>query len=745
MRADLHDELATPAGIGRVPTLDAAATQQLARVTWPASRLGEALEQLARHAGLPLRDAAALLPPASAAVSPAQTERWLDWAAARLDVELEAVDAALPELDALLAAGGPALLRWTDSAGVTGFVLLLGAGPGGLRVPGAGRRGLRVLAPDLRVRRCGRGTLRQALCWSLEATLKPELDALLDQAGVPPRRRARVQAALLHDRLSTQRVQAGWLLRLPPRAPAWVQLRQARLPRRVLLMGVALAALYGLEMGAWTLIGDGVLDGRLDRGWLAAWLLLLLAMLPLQLLAGWFNGSFALGAARLLKARLLAGALRLSPDAVRQQGVGGLLGRVIESQALESLALGGALAVGVGLLELAAAGWVLAQGAAPLAHGLALLGWLGVTVALLARWWHRQRAWTLSRLAMTHALIEQMVGHRTRLAQERAPRRDAHDDAALHGYLQRSAAMDAAAVPLHTLLPSGWIVLALAVLAPAFAAGPGGAGSPASASAAALAITLGGVLLAQRALGSLASGLASLGRAVVAWQQVAELFHAGAGADAPGAWMETPPPAPALVDAQDLRYAHPGGGAPVLQGLNLRIAPGDRLLLQGASGSGKSTLAALLTGLRQPQSGLLLMQGLDAPTLGAQWQALATAAPQFHENHVLSGSLAFNLLMGRQWPAGPAALAEAQAVCEALGLDDLLQRMPAGLHQRIGETGWQLSHGERSRLFLARALLQGAPLTVLDESFAALDPETLARCLRAVRQRTQTLLVIAHP
>ena len=125
--------------------------------------------------------------------------------------------------------------------------------------------------------------------------------------------------------------------------------------------------------------------------------------------------------------------------------------------------------------------------------------------------------------------------------------------------------------------------------------------------------------------------------------------------------------------------------------------------------------------------------------------SLATTAPQFHENHVLSGSVAFNLLMGRQWPAGPAALAEAQSVCDALGLGELLQRMPAGLHQRIGETGWQLSHGERSRLFLARALLQGAPLTVLDESFAALDPETLARCLRAVQQRTQTLVVIAHP
>ena len=729
MKPASPSELHLNAGAARVPTLDARATTQLALLSWPASRLGEALELLAQRAGLRPRAAQGLVPPADAGVSPVQTERWLDWAASQLDIEIEAVDSPVPELGALLDRGGPALLRWTDLAGVTRFLLLLGA-------DGRAGRGVKLLTPDLRLQRGDREVLRQALCWSLEAPHGPEIDALLDQAGVPARRRARVQAALLQDRLATRRVHAGWLLRLPPRASAWAQLRQARLPQRVLMMVAAMAALYGLEIGAWSLIGEGVLDGRLDRGWLAAWLLLLLAMLPLQLLGGWFNGSFALGAARLLKARLLAGALRMDPDVVRRQGVGGLLGRVIESQALESLALGGALAVLVGLLEFAFAGWVLAQGAAPLAHGLALLGWLGVTMALSWRWWRRQRAWTLARLAITHELIEQMVGHRTRLAQERPQRRDLRDDATLHGYLQQSAAMDGTAVPLQTVLPSGWIVLALALLAPVFAGG--------HATAAALAVSLGGVLLAQRALGSLASGLGSLGRAVIAWQQVAELYHAGAQADVPGAWLDVPPAAAALVDAQGLCFAHPGG-VPVLQGVDLRLLPGDRVLLEGVSGSGKSTLAALLTGLRQPRSGLLLMQGLDAPTLGTQWQALATTAPQFHENHVLSGTVAFNLLMGRQWPAGPALLAEAQAVCDALGLGDLLQRMPGGLHQRIGETGWQLSHGERSRLFLARALLQGAPLTVLDESFAALDPETLARCLRAVQQRTQTLVVIAHP
>jgi len=68
----------------------------------------------------------------------------------------------------------------------------------------------------------------------------------------------------------------------------------------------------------------------------------------------------------------------------------------------------------------------------------------------------------------------------------------------------------------------------------------------------------------------------------------------------------------------------------------------------------------------------------------------------------------------------------------------------AGLLQMVGETGWQLSHGERSRLYIARALLQDADLVVLDESFAALDPVNLQHALACVVKRARSLLVIAH-
>src|SRR5207245_8336456 len=121
----------------------------------------------------------------------------------------------------------------------------------------------------------------------------------------------------------------------------------------------------------------------------------------------------------------------------------------------------------------------------------------------------------------------------------------------------------------------------------------------------------------------------------------------------------------------------------------------------------KSTLASLLAGHRAPDSGLLLLNGLDAGTVGTRsWRRRVALVPQFHDNHIFVGTLAFNLLMGRRWPPTRDDLEQARTVCEQLGLGPLLERMPLGLYQPVGESGWQLSHGERSRVYAARAVLQ---------------------------------------
>jgi ATP-binding cassette subfamily B protein len=141
----------------------------------------------------------------------------------------------------------------------------------------------------------------------------------------------------------------------------------------------------------------------------------------------------------------------------------------------------------------------------------------------------------------------------------------------------------------------------------------------------------------------------------------------------------------------------------------------------------------------------VLVDGVDRATTGAAgWRRHVVMAPQAHDNYLVAGSLAFNLLMGRRWPAESRDLEEAEAVCRELGLADLLDRLPSGLNQIVGETGWQLSQGERVRVFLARALLQKPDLLILDESFSALDAENVERAMRCVLSRSTGVLAIAH-
>lgn len=702
-------------------------------VAWSPAQLGDGLHALAQFSGLYTGNGTDNASPAALAADQlADIDRWLSWASNRLNLEAESVDTPLSQVDTLLRQAGPAVLQITQDSQPQ-FLLLLKHRFGSVH----------LLAPDLSSHRYPVAELRAALCAPYEAPLSAELDRLLTLAEVPNRQLGKVKALLLQERLAGTAIGGCWLLRLPPACPFWQQLTQARLPQRVLLLLAVFTLAYGLEIINWRLIGQAAINGELDLGWFYAWVLLALSLIPLHLLGSWLDASFALAMARILKKRLLAGALRLDLEFAKSQGAGQLLGRVMESQALEALALNGGFSVLVAAIELVFAGWILAHGAGGYAHLLLLLAWLTVTLALCARYFQRLRHWTRARLDMTQALVERMVGHRTCLAQESAQRRIQQEDQTLQQYLQHSLAIDQAAAPIVGGLARAWLLVGLLGMAPAFIAG--------TASTSSLAISLGGLLLANRALLGIASGLTALARAAIAWTSVSMLFHAATTADTPQTFLATTPKparspaATKLIDASDLVFRYPGQSEPVLRGLNLTLYKGERILLEGASGGGKSTLAGLLVGLRQPDSGLLLLNGLDRHTLGDSWHQLATEAPQFHENHILTGTLAFNLLMGRNWPASEDDLNKAQTLCVDLGLGPLLERMPAGLMQRVGETGWQLSHGERSRIFLARALLQNAPLTILDESFAALDPESLEKCLACVFKQVQTLVVIAHP
>ncbi len=492
----------------------------------------------------------------------------------------------------------------------------------------------------------------------------------------------------------------------------------SRLPRLAALFVLAYAIDYALFVLSWWFLGRGVLETPIDSRYLYAWALTLLSMLPFRMLSTWAAGAIAVSAGEFLKKRLLTGSMQLDPDELRSDGAGRHLSRVFESEAVETLALTGGLLSFAASIEILVALGIVILGARAALEGALLAAILLAFGFMTRRYFEERRRWTDHRLEMSHDLVEKMVGHRTRLAQERPEEWHLLEEKALAAYEDFSRRTDRLYSWIQAI-PRIWLPLGILGLA---AARP---------DLERLAVGLGGAILAFRALAKLADGFSDLADAAIAWKRVSPLFHAAARVPLP---IE---PAPAvngrpLVHARDLSFIYPHRSRAVLNAIGFDLARGDRVLLTSPSGGGKSTLVSLVNGLRKPTEGTILREGRVA------------TAPQFHENHVFTESFAFNLLMARSWPPSGDDLKEGKALCRALGLGELLEKMPGGMNQMVGDTGWQLSHGEKSRLFLARALLQQADLVLLDESFAALDPENLLHALETARARAPSLVVVAH-
>ncbi len=696
---------------------------------WPRHQAAEALAALAVHlhwqsAGRALETT----PPATPGDAGAPLDGWLARAAAGLGLEAEAVEASYAGRESALLGGGPALLG-------------LPAG-GVLALVGRSGRRLRILTPGGRVLRIAVEPVADLWASTCESSVTGTVDGLLDSSGAQGRRRRRARRVLLAERLAGVRLGNLHLLRLPPGSSFPRQMRRAGLDRALAgFVGTYLMG-YLLLLGAWWALGVGVLSGHLVPDALVAWGLLLLGGIPFRVAGVWAMARLAVGFGALLKRRLLVGSLELSSEEVRGQGAGRFLSRVLECEDLEALTRNGGFLALAGGIELALSGTALGFGAGGPMHGGLLALWCLLCLVLGGRLLHLRYAWTVSRLRLTHDLIDGLVGHRTRLAQEDRERWHDGEDRLLAPYHEASRRFDRVKAWLVSAVPRGWLVLGLVGLLPGFLAAGSSRGR--------LALSVVATLTAYRGFGKLAEGLSHLAGAWIAWREAGTLFHAARRTEIAPAALSALGPRPgatgALLEAVDLSFCHPARDHAVLDRCQLCVEPGARVLIEGSSGSGKSTLAALLAGLAAPRSGLILVDGLDRNSLGPEaWRRQVALAPQFHENHVFTETLAFNLLLGRPWPPSAADLAEAREVCQELGLGDLLVRMPSGLQQIVGESGWQLSHGERSRLYMARALLQGAPTVILDESFAALDPENLDQALDCALRRVPTLLVIAHP
>ncbi len=598
-----------------------------------------------------------------------------------------------------------------------------------------GREKLSVLTMNGKARRVSLQQVCEAIREPLERSGRSEIEHLLVEAQIPASRRAKAVSLLAREQLADRRFDQCWILRVPAGVRPLRWLRQASAPRNAAGLIAAHTGQYLLWLASWAILGSLSFEGRMDRGWLFAWALLLLTLVPFRVITTWLQGLLAIGLGGILKRRLLAGAMRLAPEEMRHQGMGSFLGQVLEAEAVETMALNGGVAGLLATIEIAVSAFVLGR------FAILLFVWCALTAFLAWRFLLKYQLWTDTRMLMTQDLVEAMVGHRTRLAQQQRSEWHIGEDQALDTYLEKSQAIDWTGTFLIAAIPRGWLLAGLACLAPAILSG--------QSSDTTTALVLGGILLAWTAFKRLTGSFADLAAAYVAWKRIAPLFRAAARPERLGetlAGERAHEPSEKVMEADRLSFRYRKDGPPALQACSLVIRRGERILLEGPSGGGKTTFASLLCGMRQPDSGLLLANGLDRHTLGdRRWHQQVTAAPQFHENHVLTETLAFNLLMGARWPPTQRDMQQAELICRELGLGDLLDRMPSGILQMVGEGGWQLSHGERSRVYIARALLQEADLVILDESFAALDPENLRTALTCTLERAKTLMVIAHP
>lgn len=171
------------------------------------------------------------------------------------------------------------------------------------------------------------------------------------------------------------------------------QLRLAHVPRRLGLFLAGHGLQYGLLLLSLWLLGQAVFQGCLETGWLFAWGLLLLSVVPLRLFVAWQQTMLALNIGGLLQKRLLLGALRLHPDEIRHLGVGQLMGRVFESESVEDVVVHGGLLALMASVDLLFSFGILSAEANGLTLVLLLLAWVVLLAGFAIRYFRRIRKW----------------------------------------------------------------------------------------------------------------------------------------------------------------------------------------------------------------------------------------------------------------------------------------------------------------------------------------------------------------
>ncbi len=195
------------------------------------------------------------------------------------------------------------------------------------------------------------------------------------------------------------------------------------------------------------------------------------------------------------------------------------------------------------------------------------------------------------------------------------------------------------------------------------------------------------------------------------------------------------------VAFQDVRYAWDPSRGAVLDGLSFRVPSGETMVLVGPSGAGKSTIIELLLGFVRPDGGRITLNGADISAVVPS--ALAKMTAWIGQRPVLfAGSIRDNIRFGRE----DATDLEVEDAARAAGIASFAAALPDGLDTLIGEGGYGLSGGQAQRVAIARAFVRNAPLLLLDEPTAHLDPATEADVLDSLRRLAlgRTVILASH-